>query len=50
MKFRSPLLLLLGIFITSVASADEVTTPVVSVVNVQTSDPGAYRAYLIEIP
>ena len=50
MKFRSPLLLLLGIFITSVASADEVTTPVVSVVNVQTSDPGAYRAYLIENP
>ncbi|MBT5207792.1 MAG: hypothetical protein HOJ30_02920 [Halieaceae bacterium] len=50
MKFRSPLLLLLGIFITGVASADEVTTPVVSVVNVQTSDPGAYRAYLIENP
>ena len=50
MKFRSPLLLLLGIFITGVASADEITTPVVSVVNVQTSDPGAYRAYLIENP
>ena len=50
MKFCSPVLLLLGIFITGVASADEVTTPVVSVVNVQTSDPGAYRAYLIENP
>ena len=50
MKFRSSLLLLLSLFMASWSFADDVTTPVVSVVNVKTTNPAAYRAYLMENP
>ena len=50
MKFFSSLLLLLGLFIASFSYGDNAMTPVVSVVNVKTSNPAAYRAYLKDNP
>ncbi len=50
MKFRSSLMLFLSLFMASWSFADDATTPVVSVVNVKTTNPAAYRAYLMENP
>ena len=50
MKLCSSLLLLLGLFIAGFSYADNAMTPVVSVVNVKTSNPAAYRQYLKDNP
>lgn len=50
MKFRLPPLLLASLFVSGLSVADEDSTPVVSVVNVQTTDPAAYTAYLEDNP